>query len=64
VRELVSEFLDNEISRRSFVTRLASAAFSLGAANSILESLTPLAEAQTGAAADGRAGSLAPGTYP
>ena len=42
MRELVSQYLSKSISRRRFVTRLVSTGVSLAAAQSVLQSLTPL----------------------
>ncbi|MBI4483354.1 MAG: thiamine pyrophosphate-binding protein, partial [Acidobacteria bacterium] len=46
MRELVAQYLSNSISRRGFLKRLTTAGVSLAAAESILQSLTPLARAQ------------------
>ena len=48
MRELVAQYLSKSISRRSFVSRLVSTGVSLAAAQSVLESLTPLAYGQNG----------------
>ena len=42
MRELVAQYLSKSISRRTFVSKLASTGVSLAAAQSILESVTPL----------------------
>ena len=48
MRELVAQYLSRSISRRSFVSRLAKTGVSLAAAQSVLQSLTPLVRGQTG----------------
>ena len=48
MRELVAQYLSKSISRRSFVNRLAKTGVSLAAAQSVLQSLTPLVHGQTG----------------
>ena len=55
MRELVARFLSHSISRRNFLKGLTAAGVSLAAAESILQSLVPLAHAQAapGAAAGG-----------
>ena len=47
MRDLVMRYLSRDLSRRSFVKNMASIGFTMAAAESILRSLTPLAEAQT-----------------
>jgi benzoylformate decarboxylase len=47
MRELVMRYLNRDLSRRSFLQGMAAAGFSLAAAESVLKSLIPLAEAQT-----------------
>jgi thiamine pyrophosphate-dependent acetolactate synthase large subunit-like protein len=46
MRELVARYLSRSISRRSFLKGMSTAGISLAAAESILESLVPLAQAQ------------------
>ena len=46
MRELVAQYLSRSISRRSFLKGLTTAGISLTAAESILDSLVPLAHAQ------------------
>src|SRR5712672_2601868 len=55
MRELVARYLSRSISRRSFLKGMSTAGISLAAAESILESLVPLAHAQESGriAADG-----------
>ncbi len=48
MRELVAQYLSKSISRRSFVSRLVGTGVSLAAAQSVLESLTPVVHAQAG----------------
>ena len=52
MRELVAQYLSKSISRRTFVSKLASTGVSLAAAQSILESVTPLVHGQ-GASPEG-----------
>jgi len=52
MREFVSSYLNNDISRRSFVRKATAAGFSTVAAKSMLESLAPLTVAAAGPAAD------------
>ena len=47
MRELVAQYLSKSISRRGFVNRLAKMGVSLAAAQSVLQSLTPLVHGQT-----------------
>ena len=47
MRDLVMRYLSRDLSRRSFLKGMAAAGFTLTAAESVLSSLTPLAEAQT-----------------
>src|SRR5262245_46174803 len=49
MRELVARYLSRSISRRNFLKGLTTAGISLGAARGILESLVPVAQAQTAA---------------
>ena len=44
MRNLVAQFLSNTISRRDFVRRLVATGVTAAAANSILESVTALAQ--------------------
>jgi thiamine pyrophosphate-dependent acetolactate synthase large subunit-like protein len=55
MRELVARYLSRSISRRSFLKGMSTAGISLAAAESILESLVPVAQAQESGrvAADG-----------
>jgi thiamine pyrophosphate-dependent acetolactate synthase large subunit-like protein len=55
MRELVARYLSRSISRRSFLKGMSTAGISLAAAESILESLVPVAQAQEAGriAADG-----------
>lgn len=46
MRELVAKYLSRSISRRTFVSRLASTGVSLATAQSIVESVTPLVHGQ------------------
>ena len=46
MRELVAQYLSKSISRRKFVSRLVSTGVSLAAAQSVLQSLTSLAQGQ------------------
>ena len=46
MRELVAQYLSKSISRRRFVSRLVSTGVSLAAAQSVLQSLTSLAQGQ------------------
>ena len=46
MRALVAQYLSHSISRRGFLTRLTAAGVSLAAAESILDSLAPLARAE------------------
>ncbi|MEE8160625.1 MAG: hypothetical protein V3T61_03205 [Acidobacteriota bacterium] len=48
MRELVAQYLSNSISRRRFVSRLVGTGISLTAAQSVLQSLTPLLHGQDG----------------
>ncbi len=48
MRELVAQFLSKSVSRRRFVSRLVSTGVTLAAAQSVLQSLTPLVQAETG----------------
>ena len=48
MRELVAQYLSKSISRRRFVSRLAKTGVSVAAAQSVLQSLTPLVRGQTG----------------
>ncbi|MCH7802963.1 MAG: hypothetical protein IH937_02680, partial [Acidobacteria bacterium] len=48
MRELVAQYLSKSISRRSFVSRLAKTGVSLAAAQSVVQSLTPLVYGKTG----------------
>ena len=48
MRELVARYLSRSISRRGFVSRLAKMGVSLAAAQSVLQSQTPLVHGQTG----------------
>src|SRR5262249_11870134 len=50
MRELVARYLSRNISRRGFLKGMTAAGVSLAAAESILDSLVPLAQAQTPAA--------------
>jgi len=50
MRELVARYLSRNISRRGFLKGLTTAGISLAAAESILDSLVPLAHAQEPAA--------------
>jgi acetolactate synthase-1/2/3 large subunit len=52
VRDLIEKYLNKTVSRRGFVRRMANWGFSVAAATSILDSLTPLvrAESSSGAA--------------
>src|SRR5262252_8100011 len=50
MRELVARYLSRNISRRGFLKGMTAAGVSLAAAESILDSLVPLAQAQTTAA--------------
>jgi benzoylformate decarboxylase len=52
VREIIDEYLNKRLSRRGFFTRMASWGFSVAAAASILDTLTPLVEAESLSAAD------------
>jgi len=47
MRDLVMRYLSHDLTRRSFLKSMAVAGFTLTAAESVLKSLTPLAEAQT-----------------
>src|ERR1043166_1107550 len=47
MRDLVMRYLSRDLTRRSFIKAMAAAGFTLTAAESVLNSLTPLAEAQT-----------------
>jgi benzoylformate decarboxylase len=49
MRELVARYLSRNLSRRGFLKGMAAAGVSLAAAESILDSLVPLAQAQTAA---------------
>jgi thiamine pyrophosphate-dependent acetolactate synthase large subunit-like protein len=51
VRALVHDYLSKRLSRREFITRMATSGFSLAAAASILDSLTPLFDAEVACAA-------------
>lgn len=53
MRELVTAYLDKRVSRRRFINRMASWGFSAAAASAILESLIPVAEAESLAATPG-----------
>ncbi len=46
MRELVAQYLSKSISRRTFVSKLAGTGISLAAAQSIVESVTPLVYGQ------------------
>ena len=48
MRELVAQYLSKSISRRGFVSRLAKTGVSLAAAQSVVQSLTPLVYGKTG----------------
>ena len=48
MRELVAQYLSKSVSRRRFVSRLVSTGVTLAAAQSVLQSLTPLVHAETG----------------
>ena len=48
MRELVAQYLSKAISRRGFVSRLAKTGVSLAAAQSVVQSLTPLVYGKTG----------------
>ena len=48
MRELVAQYLSKSIFRRGFVTRLVKTGVSLSAAQSVLQSLTPLVHGQEG----------------
>jgi benzoylformate decarboxylase len=48
MRELVSQYLSKSISRRRFVSRLVSTGVTLAAAQSVVQSLTPLVYGETG----------------
>ena len=52
MRELVNEFLNRGLSRRGFLRRLVESGFSAAAAASILESLAPLARAESASGAE------------
>lgn len=56
MRELVNEYLNRRLSRRRFISRMANWGFSVAAATSILDSLTPLVNAE----ASGSASAAAP----
>ena len=47
MRDLVMRYLSHDLTRRSFLRSMAAAGFTLTAAESVLDSLTPLAQAQT-----------------
>ncbi len=49
MRELVAQYLSKSISRRGFVTRLVKTGVTLAAAQSVLQSLTPMVHGQEGA---------------
>ena len=51
MRELVPRYLTNSISRRAFLKGLAGAGLSATAAQSILDSLVPVAHAQAASGA-------------
>ncbi|MGH7774314.1 MAG: thiamine pyrophosphate-binding protein [Candidatus Binatia bacterium] len=46
MRDLVMRYLNHDLSRRSFLKSLAAAGFTMGAAQSVLQSLTPYVHAQ------------------
>ena len=48
MRELVAQYLSKSISRRGFVTRLVKTGVTLAAAQSVLQSLTPMVHGQEG----------------
>ena len=48
MRELVAQYLSKSISRRGFVNRLAKTGVSLAAAQSVVQSLTPLVYGKRG----------------
>lgn len=50
MRELVNAYLNKRLSRRRFIRRMANWGFSLAAATSILDSLTPLVHAESSSA--------------
>ncbi len=50
MRELVAQYLSKSISRRRFVSRLMSTGVTLAAAQSVVQSLSPLAYGETGEA--------------
>lgn len=50
MRELVREFLNRDLSRRGFLKAMAAAGFTATAAESVLNSLVPVAQAADGAA--------------
>src|SRR5215471_12960791 len=56
MREFVSSYLNNDISRRSFIRKATAAGFSTVAAKSMLESLAPLTVAAAGPAAGASSG--------
>jgi hypothetical protein len=45
MRDLVMCYVSHDLTRRSFLKNMAAAGFTLTAAESVLKSLTPLAEA-------------------
>jgi benzoylformate decarboxylase len=47
MRDLVMRYLNHDLSRRSFLKSLAAAGFTLGAAESVAQSLTPYVHAQS-----------------
>ncbi|HZZ95218.1 MAG TPA: thiamine pyrophosphate-binding protein [Usitatibacter sp.] len=55
MRELVARYLSQSISRRTFLKGLTTAGLSAAAARSVLDSLVPVAHAQSQAAAEGTA---------
>ena len=60
MREIVRDYLDGRIPRRTFVKRMSQAGFGAAAAASALKSLEPLAHAQGGQAAQPQGGQAAP----
>jgi len=48
MREIVKDYLDGSIPRRTFMKRMSRAGFGVAAIASALESLEPLAQAQGG----------------